>query len=113
MNQSDYEKKLLEMLTNEKTYKHLSKDLIPALQKIYQVPLGLKQSKWLSEQIYGRLQCNNGVTMVYLKFTRITAHFNQLLLSTLLLFMHRLSIYSCMLHFTTNSREDFISNWFR
>ena len=51
------------MLADEKTYKRLNKDLTPALQrKLNKVLLELMQSKRLPQQIYRRLQRNNGVT---------------------------------------------------
>ena len=61
MNWSDYEKKLLEMLTDEKTYKRLNKDPTPALQKMNKVLLDLMQSKCLPQQIHKRFWCKNGI----------------------------------------------------
>ena len=49
-NQRDYKKRLLEMLTDAKTYKRLNKDPTPALQrKMNKVILELMQSKPLLE----------------------------------------------------------------
>ena len=53
MNRKDYEKKLLQLLTDTKTYKHLTKDPTPALQrKMNKVLLELMQSKHLPEEVY-------------------------------------------------------------